>query len=438
MRAISDKQLVRLCLDELCIKMQYPDRAKISQRDLEHLCYLIEEKTKIVISLSTLKRVFVEKFERLPQAATLDALTMFLGYSGWQDFKTKKITSASEETATPSESPVGGVTRKKSRNIILAAAAFLIAIFVSVVFITRKNTNSEVAFSVQKIISQDVPANVIFNYDIDNVDGDSFYIQPSWNNKIRIKLEKNSHTQTETYYEPGYHTAKLICDNKVLKEVLVHITTRGWVGYTKINFYDPYPQYFQRETIVRDSVLGLNLRGLQANGVEIRNDKIYYYACFPDSLNVTSDNFTLTARVRMDSVKPTLCPWIISEVYSQNSFFFFTGTIPGCTGEVKALFSEKYLDGKKNDLSCFGFDVRKWNTVRIDVKHRIVKISVEGNPVFTTTYTRPGGLVQGMGFGSNGLCEVDFVELTDSVGHVVYREDFGSKHSDRRRKVSDN
>src|SRR6478736_8633921 len=106
MRVLSDKELVRLCLDELCSKMQYVDRSKISQSDLEHLCYLIEENTKTVISVSTIKRIFVEKFERLPQAATLDALTKFLGYSGWQDFKTRKINSASEQTAVPVEQPI--------------------------------------------------------------------------------------------------------------------------------------------------------------------------------------------------------------------------------------------------------------------------------------------------------------------------------------------
>ena len=78
----------------------------------------------------------------------------------------------------------------------------------------------------------------------------------------------------------------------------------------------------------------------------------------------------------------------------------------------------------KNDLSSFGFDVRNWNNVKIDVRHRVVKISVEDKEVFTTTYERPGGLIQGMGFGSNGLCEVDYVQLTDSVGNVVYRNDF--------------
>lgn len=426
MRAISDKELVKLCVDELCTKMRYIDRSKISQSDLEHLCYLIEENTKIVISVSTLKRIFVEKFERLPQAATLDALTKFLGYLGWQDFKTRKINSGKEEVNLAVEPAF--VERKSTtlRNLVrVASAIVMMALLLSMIFIgTRKSKNSDAVFSVQKIVSQDIPANVIFNYDIDNVAGDSFFIQPSWNKKMRIKIEKNNHTQTETYYEPGYHTAKLICDNKVLKQAQVHITTKGWVGYSKVNFYDPYPQYFQSETLVRDNVLGLNLSGLQAAGIEIKNEKIYYYACFPDSLEVSSDNFILTARVRMSPVKPTLCPWIISEVYSQNSLFFFTGTTPGCTGEAKALFSDNYLNGKKTDLSSFGFDVRNWSNVKIEVMSRVVKISVEGKEVFTTTYKRPGGLIQGMGFGSNGLCEVDYVQLTDSVGNVVYRNDF--------------
>ncbi|HTE31678.1 MAG TPA: hypothetical protein VK666_14955 [Chryseolinea sp.] len=428
---MSDKQLVRLCLDELCSKMGYVDRSKVSQSDLEHLCYLIEERTKIVISISTIKRVFGEKFERLPQLYTLDALTKYIGYSGWQDFKARKVNSVREHTIIINEDPdvvIKAEGWSAYRNRVLASGTIILFAFAIVIITVKKNTRSEVTFSVQKIVSQDVPANVIFNYNIDHIEGDSFYIQPSWNKKMRIKIDKSSYTQTETYYEPGYHTAKLICDNKVLKQVLVHITTRGWIGYSKVSFADPYPQYFQDETIVRDSVLGLNLSGLKANDIEIRNDKVYYYACFPDSLKINSDNFTLTARVRMDPVKPTLCPWIISEVYSQNSLFFFTGTTPGCTGEAKAMFSDRYLDGKKNDLSSFGFDVRNWRNVRIDVKHKEVKISIAEKEVFTTTYERPGGFIEGMGFGSNGLCEVDYVQLTDSVGNVVYRNDFKSEN----------
>ncbi|MEJ0029721.1 MAG: hypothetical protein WDO15_04845 [Bacteroidota bacterium] len=42
--------------------------------------------------------------------------------------------------------------------------------------------------------------------------------------------------------------------------------------------------------------------------IETRSDKIYYYACFPDSLKVNSDNFTLTARGQNGSGEADLVP----------------------------------------------------------------------------------------------------------------------------------
>jgi len=127
MAVMSDKQLVRLCLNELSDKMGYGDRSNLSQSDLEHLCYLIEENTKVVISISTIKRVFNEKFERLPQIYTLDALTKFIGYSGWQDFKTKKANSESEQTVLSGQD-VGKRSRGWSwyRNPAVAAGGIVL------------------------------------------------------------------------------------------------------------------------------------------------------------------------------------------------------------------------------------------------------------------------------------------------------------------------
>ncbi len=428
MEKMDDKQLVGLCVDELCEKMGFVDRSKLLQSDLEHLSYLIEEKTKVVISLSTIKRVVNGKFERLPQVSTLDALTIFIGYSGWQDFKARKSQSGTEG-AIRSKANSSAEGRKKRwpenyRYPVIVLSAILI--FFVIFKIITGSAKQDVAFSVQKMVAEGVPKNVIFKYNIDNVDGDSFYIQPSWNPKKRIKINKHNYTQTETYYEPGYHTAKLICDNRILQKALVHIPTNDWVGYSKINFYDPYPEYFKAGTIIRDSVLGISLNGLKATNIETGKDRVYYYACFPDSLQIDSDNFSLTARIRMRPVKNTLCPWIISEVYSENSFFYFTGTIAGCTSESEAVFSEKHLNGKTNDLSAFGFDVMNWKQVQIFVRNRMARISVEGKEVFNTTYERPGGLIHGMGFGSNGLCEVDYVQLSDSSGNIIYRNDFVS------------
>jgi hypothetical protein len=44
--------------------------------------------------------------------------------------------------------------------------------------------------------------------------------------------------------------------------------------------------------------------------------------------------------------------------------------------------------------------------------------------VFTTSYQTSSQLVTGLGFVSNGLCEIDFLELKGSDGQVVYENNF--------------
>ena len=426
MRITDDKKLVRRCVEEFCRKMGYPQGSKISQRDIEHLCSQIEEKTKILISFSTLKRIIEGKFERLPQQSTLDALTRFIDYAGWQDFKAKQNETASGQKYEPQPLDVKPPGRRSFFNVryllILACTVLVSAILFKAL---QKNKTATAVFSVKKILLQGVPNTVVFSYDIDQIAGDSFFIQPSWNPKQRMKIEKNNYTLTDIYYEPGYHTAKLISNNNVIKKVVVNIPTPDWVGYSKVRFTDLYPEYLKKDYLIHDSVLGTTLMGLKASNVDFREDKIYYYAYFPDSILVSSDNFKLSARVRMSKVKNTLCPWIISEVYSENSFFYFTGTLPGCVSQAEARFGEQYIHGKTKDLSALGFDVMQWQEIEIHVVQKRFTISIGGTQVFSQPYTRPGGFIKGMGFGSNGLCEVDYVELQDAHGNIVYKNDFG-------------
>jgi hypothetical protein len=428
---IADKDLVKHCLKELAQKMGYAEGQRLSQSDLEHLCYLIGEKSKIVLSLSTMKRLFQEKFERLPQISTLDAITIFLGYSGWRDFKAKKSNDGLSEVIASRVNTIEKPAINRWRptaavRYALVAAGVLLFVF-SILWSIWSDIDNEadaVAFSVKKVVSENVPKNVIFNYNIDGIRGDSFFIQPSWNEKIKVKISRQNYTQTETYFEPGYHTAKLICDGRVLKKVAVHIPTEDWIGYSKVRFTDPYPEYFNTKYIIRDHILGIDEDGLKASNLNFEKNKIYYFSHFPDSLNVNSQDFTLKAKIRIKNPGNTLCPWIVADVFTENSFFYFMGTTPGCSSEIHAVFSDKNLNGKTNDLSALGFDVLKWNEIRMDVKGNSATVYINSEKVLETTYSRHGGNVHGMGFGSNGLCEIDWVELTDSAGNVAYFNDF--------------
>ena len=58
-------------------------------------------------------------------------------------------------------------------------------------------------------------------------------------------------------------------------------------------------------------------------------------------------------------------------------------------------------------------------------KHAIIKIN--GKEVFSTTYLEPTKMIAGLAFISNGLCEIDNVELVRLDGKVVYKNEFGGE-----------
>ena len=61
---------------------------KLRQRDFEYLAKLIEEKSRVRLSLSTLKRLWKNDHTQEPHPATLDAMASLLGFDSWQTFKT--------------------------------------------------------------------------------------------------------------------------------------------------------------------------------------------------------------------------------------------------------------------------------------------------------------------------------------------------------------
>jgi hypothetical protein len=110
----------------------------------------------------------------------------------------------------------------------------------------------------------------------------------------------------------------------------------------------------------------------------------------------------------------------MSEVYCQHGFMYCMYTVPGCTGGISAQFGDEVIDGRDNDLSSLAFDIRLWHALDIRVQQRRVTVSVDEKPVMTTTYPASSGLITGLGFHSNGLCEVDSIRLAGLDGKAVY------------------
>lgn len=413
---MTDRELIESAAQALAARQGFADWKDMRQRDLEYLCECIEERSGILISLSTIRRILNGQYNRLPQVATLNAMAVYLGYTDWQSFK-----AAKQQQVIP-PTPIPGKRARRSRPFIgIGIALFLLILTLSLKHFVpfSPKGNSLASFSFRKTTENLIPNTVVFTYDIDQLDGDSFFIQQSWDRNRRVRIYKNSHTLTDIYYEPGYHRAKLYANNRIVKTVDVSIPTGKWFFYSKESLTRGLPSYIHTDTPLRNGILTLDKQMLIANKIDPEQPQVYLYTFFPTAIAADADNFRLTARIKMTEVRNTACPFIMPEVFCQQGFMFCTFTMPGCTGSIGAQFGDKEINGTRNDLSPLAIDVHQWHFLEMLVRQKKVTISIDGKAVMKQEYTASAGLITGLGFHSNGLSQVDSIQLTGLDGKIV-------------------
>lgn len=429
---MSDKELIEICLREILNKSGYTDSGVLRQRDFEHLCTEIEKRTGILISVSTIKRLLNGQFNQLPQAATLNAIATYIGYDSWQDFRVKKHEIINGANELKSQPPLPSSKIKKRRTyykvIIPVIAAVVFLVIVSYSFFSKPDifNAKDISFSFKKITSTDIPNTVVFTYDVSKVNGDSFFIQQSWDRDRRVKIEKNNHTLTDTYYEPGYHNAKLIVNNTVARTIEVSIPTNGWFFFMKPELFKGLPTYIRPAAPIADGVLSLKPEDIINSKINPQHENFYSYTLFPEKFNLESDNFIFKVRIRFKELKNVMCPTIMYEVCAQRNALVFFTTLPGCTGNINTNVGEHFISGKTTDLSGFGCDIRRWHDIEVVVKNKEARFHIDEKEVFSKHFTKSDGAVTGLTFSSNGLYEIDYIGLKGLDGRVVYENDFNN------------
>ena len=428
----TEQDLVRICMTELCKKAGFAEPENLVQRDQQFLCELIQSKTSVLISLSTIKRLLNGQFSHLPQIATLDAIAVTSGYQSWRDFKFDKNQSNDTNGHYSTQEENNGLAREnKNRSMVLKflvlGSLLLLISFGLLAIINIKKPglrNAEKAqFSATKVTGNSIPNTVVFKYNVDSVTADSFFIQQSWDKHRRVRIDKNSHTLTDIYYEPGYHTAKLIANDKIIKTVAVSIPTDKWVYYAVENVPKSIPKYIET-TGIKDGSMQLTPEEVLNSKVDVHKSNKIVQVYFPSLIKNSSDNFVLRFKVRVNALNNEACPYLMSEVFCQKRFMYFISTLKGCTSELVAQFGDNELNGKTNDLSMLGSDIKSWQNMELKVQNKKVSIKQNDVEIFSTTYHDSCGLITGLGFISNGLCQVDFVDMKTLDGKDIYTNDF--------------
>jgi transcriptional regulator with XRE-family HTH domain len=422
---MEEQRIIKKSLLRIFNESGYSDSSRMTQRDFEHIGTLLEKKSGIVISSTTIKRLANGQFSRLPQVATLNAIANYFGFKNWQEYKASEGSADEESTSHPE---TASVTLHK-RPIVKYVFGLLMVPVIALVFLMSRTKNDfgnldKAVFTAHKNTDNKIPNTVVFNYNIDSVNADSFFIQQSWDDKRRVQIYKNHYTLTDIYYEPGYHIAKLIANDSIIKTVEVSIPTDNWVFYANENKYNYATEHIKVENYLSKGTLGISKEILLQNNMDINKNMFYIYAYFPTKQEVSGDNFVLKTRVRMNEIKNNLCPFLELEIFCQRNYMILKSTQKGCASKARMQFGNKVIDGKQADLGNSSFDVTEWNDIELLVKNKNVTVKINDKVVYETSYEISTKNIAGLAFISNGLCEVDRIDLTGNDGVVVYRNEF--------------
>lgn len=396
----------------------------LRQRDLEYLADSIEEKSGIKLSLSTLKRLWKKDYDKTPHPSTLQALVSVLGYKDWQEFKLQEMPAA----ATGSLPPVRHTSRRFKKWMVAPAIIPIGILFWLIAFRSgpvgnRPVVKGEVVFTGSKTVSQGVPNTVIFNYDVKNVKADSFFFQQSWNELEKVKLDPKQNVYSAIYYYPGFHRAKLIANDSIIKRFFVHITTDGWFPLARYKSNDIHPVYIKQKDAAGDSVMHFSLADMIASEVNVdKNFALGFYNV--RDFNAHSDNFTLDTRIKSDDLKTVACPRFELTIMTEEHIYVASIVGKGCEREIWMKMGEVAYSGEHHDLSMFGRDLHQWQNLQIKVVNKQATIFLDNKPVYTMSYKKDFGKIVGLVYNFHGTGAIDYVRLSDGDNKQVYADEF--------------
>lgn len=424
-----EKSILDICTKNIQEKIgiKKPDGI-LGNSDFEYISFLIEEKTKVRLSLSTLKRIWNDKYERLPHISTLNALAQFLDFENWQSFKKTIVLN------NPSNSKNGNHLMNwrllSITGIVIASIAIISCVIYYLHFYNKKNQTvpipGSVVFKCRNSVHKGLPNSVIFEYNIDSYNADSFFINQTWAGLGKVRIYKNQHILTGIYYFPGCQIAKLIADTTVIKEIPIYIESDGWVGIISQENSNNFQiiskgiRHNGNLTINKDTLSYLGIDAYKLNTTQFRN--------MGNFGKITGDNCQIDTRIKVENISGS-CPYFLFIIYDEKGQ---GGTIKfttkGCISNAYAYFNGMGLNGRTYDLSEFGCDdITQWQLLSISIKEKHVEIKLNGKSVLKTNYSEPIGFIKGLTCLFNGIGSVDFVRIKSLDGKTIYQDEFNGK-----------
>lgn len=426
--AMNELDYLQYCKQLIEEELKWITSEKWKQRDYLHLIDLIENRTGISVSLSTIKRIWAKGSSGMPQMATLDALAGFLGYDNWLQFKEQHKDLALQKP------------KKNARILPVKALAFIsgiLLISLVVLFIIQRTTRQpqtgsltyhpdDIGFTCAFSAESGVPNTVIFDYDVSEVDADSFFIQQSWDELQRERIHKTGKNLTSIYYYPGVHKAKLIANDSIIKQTEVQVFTDNWLAMARDGYMDAIPVYIRNRRLGQNGELHVTKEDLEVNGADLNQETLVSYYYVNDFVDVNSSDFTFKTRVRCDSILNITCPHITIAILGEDDMNFVPLTTKGCVGYVNVHMGDAMKNGRNADLSSFGVDIYQWQDIEVHVENRAASIYLNGELILELPFNKDIGKIVGFNINFTGSGAIDYISLRNKDQLTVYETGFGT------------
>lgn len=395
--------LIAKCRALIERELSWGDSDYWSDSDFQTLSRMIHERTKVQLSITTLKRIWGRvDYSASPATSTLDALAGFLDYDNWRSFV------ANVSPAKPKKS--------KFRALLLIGGGCTVTLFVIVIivwpsFIFRTaSKQSEISSALSpddfglsaKVISRGIPTSVVFTYDAENSPTDSVFIQQHWDPSRRAFVPKNGHTHTSIYYEPGFFNAKLVIGDQVVKEHPLLIPTDGWLA--TINDFQSAPIHLEDSDFMEGGIIDVHPDVIEKYGLNplsvSAEVKLFNVGQFPP---VPANDFVFTAQVKSNSLSgrdPCRHIWI--RLVNERRPIIFPVSIDGCVSDLVVSNIDSVYSGKDHDLSGFGASVSDWVNVRCVGTKNHIRYYVDNKLAFEAPMLAEDKHIMGMIIGFSG------------------------------------
>ena len=415
MKEDSTRRLLLLIEEQL----GWGDAANWPSKDFEKLNILIQEKTRISLSASTLRRVWGKvDYNNQPSVTTLDTLAQFAGYENWRSF-------FSSRQGTTNVKPTGThQTKKLAFRPLYLIGVFVFAMIVIVVSIALIKPSRTVdiknySFSYRPV-THDLPNSVIFTYDAGTAPTDSVFIQQSWDNTRRTRVAKNGHQFNSIYYKPGFYHAKLVVGNQIVKESPLLIPTNGWLGMID---QQPVPVYLNQHEFMSKSGMSITTSTLSDHKVPLEpQPPVVAFYNTGNFKPVSILNFAYTVDVKENyKTGASRCQELNVILFTNDIPISIPLSEPGCIASLSLLDGVNEIDGSSSDLSAFGTDLSKWVNLSCVSHDGEISIFVNNKLAYKYNVADRKISILGVGFLFHGTGDVRHLKLS-SNNKMIFQE----------------